>query len=171
MLHKLFGLLTAPGIILHEISHWAIAASFYLDVKEVNLFDFETLSGHVIYELPRAYWKRVTIAFAPFFVNTTFAIYLLAIHLPGRQVFNYLSIYFGVVFLLRALPSGTDADTLIPNSTLGYLHPLFLITSPLILITKLVSILPPITIRSVYTAAIIAGLHYHIIPDPLGGLL
>ncbi len=147
-------LLFAPGVVVHELSHYLTCKLLRVPVSEVSLFSFGETAGYVEHTVPRSYTKRLLIALAPLVVNLALGV---AAFWAGTQlagVYAALALYLGFVVIAHSLPSSVDAKTLLPRRTLGYLYPLFLLSLPLIAVLLIANRLRPYGFRLLYTLAI-----------------
>lgn len=147
----------APGVVVHELSHYLTCRLLRVPVYEVDLFSFGTRAGYVEHAVPRSYTKRLLVALAPLVVNLSLGV---AAFWAGTQLsgwYTILALYLGFVVITHSLPSSVDAKTLLPRRRLGYLYPLFLVSAPLIVVLLVANWLRPYGFRLAYTLAI-AGL-------------
>lgn len=147
-------LLFAPGVVTHEFAHYLVCKLLRVPVYDVDLFSFGDTAGYVEHAVPRSYTKRLLVALAPLLVNLSLA---LALFWAGTQLaplYTVVALYFGFVVIAHSLPSSVDAKTLLPQRTLGYLYPLFLLALPLIVVLLVANRLRPYGFRLAYTLAI-----------------
>jgi len=85
-----------PGMIFHELSHYAACVFLGVKVRKVKLFGVE--EAFVVHDMPNA-WKSVIIALAPFLLGTFFALIFIAF---GFSLFALLN-PFGLIFIWFAL--------------------------------------------------------------------
>jgi hypothetical protein len=141
---KALFLLTSPGVIAHELAHRLTCSVLGVHVEEVKYLQLSgRQAGYVIHEVPKEYWKRISIAFSPFGFNIFVAGALVWIGLrqfPDTYL-RYGLYWLSVASVTHSLPSNEDASSLWPHSKLGYLHPLFLITLPMMAGVYLVNLL------------------------------
>lgn len=130
--HYLVPLALAPGVAVHELAHYLACLSLGVRVHEVVLFRFGDPVGYVNHDVPRAYWRRIVVTTAPLIVNTTVGVAAFWASAHVTTLWTAVVIYVGVVSLLESIPSSVDAHALFPRSRIGYLHPLFVLTLPLI---------------------------------------
>jgi hypothetical protein len=116
---RLLNLLTLPGVVLHELAHYAVAKALGLEVREV------ALTSHVVHEAPDGPVGSLAVAVAPLGVNTgvtALCLYLLVGRLPatpsllGRVEPTALTLalaYLAVVAVARATPSTQDLRTVV----------------------------------------------------------
>jgi len=111
---RLLAFLTLPGVVLHELAHYAVAKALGLEVQEL------ALTSHVAHEAPRGPVGSLAVAVAPLGLNTAVTaacLYLLVGRLPatpsllGRVEPTALTVglaYLAVVAVARATPSTQD---------------------------------------------------------------
>jgi len=150
----LLPLALAPGVVVHELAHYLACLALGVRVQEVALFRFGDPVGYVHHDVPRAYWRRIVVTMAPLVVNTSVAIASFWASARVTVSLALVAIYLGVVTLLNSIPSSIDARALLPHSRLGYLHPLFILTLPLIVILLVANRLRSHGFGIAYTAGI-----------------
>ena len=96
MLKISFHWLFFPGMIFHELSHYAACLFLGVNVRKVKLFGVN--EAFVVHDRPNA-WKSVIIALAPFLLGNFFALIFIAFGFSLLFVLNP----FGLVFLWFAL--------------------------------------------------------------------
>lgn len=149
-------LLLAPGVVVHEVSHLLACLVLGVRVQEFVPFRFGNPAGYVTHAVPRSYTKRIFISVAPLLVNTLVAI---GAFWWSTQVSLFafpFVVYLGVVVLLTSLPSAVDARSLLPHSRVGYVHPLFVLTVPVIGLLLLVNRLKRYRFDVAYTVVVSA---------------
>ena len=144
----------APGVIVHELAHYLACLVLGIQVREVVFFRFGDPVGYVDHDVPRAYWRRIVVTMAPLIVNTTVAVAAFWASARLRPTWAVVAIALGLVVLRNAIPSAIDARALWPHSRLGYLHPLFLLTIPLIGVLLLANRLRAYGFSSLYAGAV-----------------
>lgn len=144
----------APGVVVHELSHYLTCKLLRVPVYEVDLFSFGDRAGYVEHAVPRSYTKRLLVALAPLVVNLGAGV---AAFWAGTQLappYTAVALYVGFVVVAHSLPSSVDARTLFPRRTLGYLYPLFVLALPLIAVLLLANRLRPYGFRMAYTLTV-----------------
>ena len=123
-LTQLYYILTATGVILHELAHKHAAEDMGLTVTEYRLFQLGNPAGYVKHETPRTYRGMLAVSAAPFLFNTAtaFGLYLaigIAIHYRGLETLPHPQIVLllagGWVALsssLHAFPSSQDISNI-----------------------------------------------------------
>lgn len=149
----LIPLVLAPGVVIHEFAHYLVCTVLNVQVGEVVFFRFGNPAGYVEHQIPQSYTKRILISTAPLVVNTTVAIGAFWWSTQAVVVYSTLAIYVGVVVIAASLPSTVDATNLFPNTRMGYLHPLFYLTLPLIVLLLAVNRLRRYGFNVLYTVA------------------
>jgi hypothetical protein len=121
-----FAVITFPGVMMHEISHYIMCKLFKVRVHQLKLFSLRTEHfsfssdapvGWVRHEPPKEYYKTFLISIAPILFNTILAILLYVLAL---QFFNnnsllliyYFFIYLGFCCAVNAFPSNGDGEVL-----------------------------------------------------------
>ena len=169
----LLPLVLAPGVAVHELAHYLACRLLGIRVREVVLFRFGDPVGYVDHDVPRAYWRRIVVTIAPLVVNTAVAVAAFWASARVAVPLALVATYLGVVTLRNSIPSSIDARALFPHSRLGYLHPLFVLTLPLIAILLLANRLRAYGFSVAYTGAVsgVLLLSFHTDALSLSGLV
>ncbi len=126
---QLIGLLTFPGVIVHELAHQICCRICNIPVFEVKYFQFSNPCGYVIHEKCDNPWKNLLTAAGPFLVNTVLG---MIITMPAYlQLFVFGDIestvssplgllqifllWVGFSVLMHAFPSTGDARSLVAS--------------------------------------------------------
>jgi|AntDeeMetagen134_2_1112570.scaffolds.fasta_scaffold00448_14 hypothetical protein len=123
--YRLYYLITALGVIVHELSHKWLAEDRGLEILEVQYFSLEgdTL-GHVIHEHPRTYMDLFAVSVAPFIINSSIGISAFVavgvyVEMVATGAFTLLGaagivvgLWVGVSVTLHAFPSMTDLNNI-----------------------------------------------------------
>lgn len=158
-------LVFAPGVVIHEFAHYLICVLLGVPVRDVTFFRFGNPAGSVEHQVPRSYTKRILITIAPLLVNTAVAVGAFWWSTRTVPVYSLIAVYVGVTALAKSLPSSIDAKNLFPHSRLGYFHPLFLLSLPLIFLLLLMNRLRPYGFQIFYTIGVSALLLGVFIPE------
>lgn len=114
--NNIYILLTAPGIILHEISHKLFCHAFKIPVYKVNYFSLSAKdSGSVTYKKIYRLLPTFFINIGPLLINTICAILLMLI-LTKIGLSHYLNIiiyWLAICFALHAIPSIPDINNIL----------------------------------------------------------
>ncbi|WP_135666622.1 metalloprotease family protein [Halorhabdus rudnickae] len=135
----LLPIVMAPGVIVHELAHFFACVFTGVSVNKVVLFRFGSPPGYVEHDVPRSYTKRIVIAIAPLLLNLSLGTLLFAWSASADVVSGVAAMILGTIIIAASLPSEIDMESLIPYSLLGYLHPMFLISLPMIIVLYLIS--------------------------------
>lgn len=129
-----FNLLTAPGVVVHELAHALFCVLSRVKVYRVVLFRFGNPAGFVEHAEPRAFWEHMLISFGPLIVNSLAAMVLFArLVTPWLTWQNAVFIWLGIAFGVNAIPSVGDAKSLWLNAKKRvWRNPLVLIGFPII---------------------------------------
>ncbi len=123
-LSQLYYLLTAPGVVIHELAHKHTAEDLGLAIAEYRLFKFGSPAGYVKHETPRTYRGILAVSAAPFLLNTmlAFSLYLaigISIHYTSLESLSYLQIallcggfWIALSSSLHAFPSAQDISNI-----------------------------------------------------------
>ncbi|WXG45115.1 MAG: hypothetical protein WED05_00005 [Candidatus Atabeyarchaeum deiterrae] len=109
----LFMILVAPGIVLHEVSHYLMCKVVGINVERIRLLEVDkywNMGGYVITEpIEDSFFKPLFIAFAPTLVNTVLACLLIALS-PATAPFWFivLTSWLAASFVLGCRPSLRD---------------------------------------------------------------
>lgn len=125
----IFHLLTAPGIILHEIAHYLACIIVRVPVVDVTLFQLSQPAGSVTHGRPHGWVQWASIALAPLVWNLSVG--LLAIHVSlttvnGRTLPATITgislLWVGLTSLVHLLPSVGDITHLWEATTASLLR-------------------------------------------------
>jgi hypothetical protein len=113
-LSQLYYLLTAPGVVIHELAHKHTAEDLGLAVVEYRLFQFGNPAGYVNHETPRTYRGILAVSAAPFLLNTMLALCLylaigISTYYTDLATLSHLQIALMVIGLWVALSSSLHA--------------------------------------------------------------
>ncbi len=116
---KLIGLVTFPGIIVHELGHLAMCKIAGVRVHEFSLLRWQGPMGYVVHEKPDSLFHSFLITFGPFFANSLITVLLIAI----GGTLSYIFPLLGILFLwlaasvgMHAFPSFQDAKSLLAHT-------------------------------------------------------
>jgi len=101
---RLIGLLTFPGVIVHELGHLLLCKIAGVKVKGWCLFRVNKPQGFVIHEKTESVFKNFLITFGPFFVNSVLTILLALIYILVKNAFP-----FNIFFLWLAISVGAHS--------------------------------------------------------------
>jgi len=122
---------TSVGVALHELAHKWFAEERGLAIHEVVYFQLDNPVGYVRHETPTSYRALLSVALAPFLVNTAVAaaafgaadwlrrVRGFASFSPVTWVAFGLLLWLGIGCGLHAFPSRTDLATVGPRARVG----------------------------------------------------
>lgn len=154
MLYYFYTLLTAPGVVAHELGHLIFCLTAGVKVHRVKLFGFGRTAGYVVHDEPREFFQGFLISFGPFLFNSLGALFLFSLYQP--PYFSWRSILFlwlGFCLALHAIPSTGDARALfqLANRRL-FRNPLAVIGYPFVLLLVILNFLKRLRVDILYTA-------------------
>lgn len=135
---------TAPGVVIHELAHKEMVIDFGFNVRDVCLFQLDDPAGYVIHDEPKGYVPTFAISAAPFLLNTAVAYtaFTIAFGILTTQSIRSLSIEYtaGVVALIwigvaagvHAFPSSQDTKNIWRATKRQWWNPLAILGIPLI---------------------------------------
>ncbi len=162
-MYYFYSLLTAPGVVLHELGHAIFCLFSGVKIHKIRLFQFGKVAGFVEHEEPHKLYQAVLVSFGPLILNSL--VCLLAFSqirltpFDPRVLVSMKSIFLlwlGVVSGLHAIPSMGDAKTLMAiTNTRLWRNPFKALGYPFILILYLLNILKRWHIHFLYTALLV----------------
>lgn len=154
MSHFLFALVTAPGVILHELGHFIFCFLSGVKVFRVKFFSFKKHAGFVEHAEPKNFIQSLLISFGPLTVNSLVSLILFSqITPPYFSGLRAFEIWLGIASALHAFPSGGDAKTLTVLSTKQLLkNPLAVLGYPFVLIIYVLNFLKRFHLHFIYVA-------------------
>jgi hypothetical protein len=111
----LIGLLTFPGVIVHELAHQLFCRWARVAVFEVKYFQLKNPLGYVLHEQTNNPLKNVLIGVGPFFVNSLLGAFIAMPAIISVMTFesgsplDYLLMWLGISITMHAFPSIGDA--------------------------------------------------------------
>lgn len=154
MFYHLYALLTAPGVMVHELAHAFFCVFVRVKIFKICLFRFGNPAGYVNHAQPTKFWQSFLISFGPLIVNSLLTVFLFSlIQSPYFAwpviVYGWLAIAVG----LHAIPSTGDAKSLFQAANHRLWHnPLVIIAYPFILVLYILNLLKRLHIDIVYVA-------------------
>lgn len=141
-LYYFYAILTAPGVIVHELAHALFCLLSGVKIYKINLFRFQKVAGYVVHEEPKGFMSSWLISFGPLIVNSYLAMFLLAQIRPVYDWRDLLFLYLGVTIALQAIPSTGDAESLWLMANRNFWkNPLVILLYPLVLLLYLLNLL------------------------------
>lgn len=101
----LIGLITFPGVIVHELGHLVMCRLANVKVFEWCLFRLKNPMGFVVHEKPDSLFKSFLVTFGPFFINSIST----ALLIVAGGLVSYIFPFGGIFFLWLAISVGAHA--------------------------------------------------------------
>ena len=166
-----YSLLTAPGVMVHELAHAFFCLVSGVKIYKINLFRFGQVAGYVVHEEPRGFLASLLITFGPLIINSYLALYLFTFVNGPYNLASFLNWHFilflwiGIAVGLHAIPSTGDAQSLLKNANRHILrNPLKIIFYPLVLILYILNLLKRLYIDIIFVAVLFyISRHYFIL--------
>ena len=162
-MYYIYSLITAPGVVLHELGHAIFCIFSGVRIHRIKLFQFGKIAGFVEHEEPHKFYQAVLVSFGPLILNSL--VTLLAFSQITLIPFNQSSFlhpkililaWLGIVSGLHAIPSFGDAKTLLSiTNTKIWRNPFKILGFPLILLLYFLNLLKRWHIHFLYTAFLI----------------
>src|SRR3989339_738951 len=95
-LYYFYELLTAPGVMMHELGHAIFCLSAGVKVYRIRLFQFGKTAGFVEHDEPNNFFQGFLISVGPLIVNSLFALFVLA----NRRFWKNPLVIIGYPFIL-----------------------------------------------------------------------
>lgn len=156
MLYYIYALLTAPGVMVHELAHVIFCLFARVKIFKICLFRFGNPVGYVNHVQPTKFWQSFLISFGPLIVNSLLAVFLFSlVRSPylAWQVIVYL--WLAVAIGLHAIPSTGDAKSLFQATNHRFWrNPLVIIAYPFILVLYILNLLKRLHIDIVYVSVL-----------------
>ena len=141
-LYYLYALLTAPGVIVHELAHAFFCLLGGVKIYKINLFRFQKVAGFVVHEEPKDFMSSWLISFGPLIINSYLAMFFFAQVRPIYNLWDLLFMYLGVAIALQAIPSTGDAESLLLMANRNFWkNPLIILLYPLVLVLYVLNLL------------------------------
>jgi len=150
--YYLFNLLTAPGVMIHELSHAFFCVVAGVKIKKIKLFQFGNPAGYVVHEEPQKFYQSFLISFGPLIINSLLAMFLFSqFKTPYYNWQSLLYLWIGFAIGLHAIPSSGDAKSLFQSTNEKFWHnPLVIVAYPFIIILYILNLLKRLHIDIVY---------------------
>lgn len=152
-LYYFYSLLTAPGVVVHELSHALFCAFSGVKIHRIKLFRFGNPAGYVIHDEPTKFYQAFLITFGPLIINSLLALFCFAkISIPYQTLVNFLYAWIGAAVGMHAIPSTGDAKTLFTVANHRFFrNPLVIIGYPFVLLLVILNFLKLLHIDFMYT--------------------
>lgn len=153
MWQKLYALLAAPGVVVHELAHAIFCLFARVRIHQLKLFQFRRVAGFVVHEEPTKFYQAILISLGPLLLNSLLALVSFSqtriIAFPRLLLYAYL----GIVIGLHAIPSDHDAAALWQTARRRmWRNPLVLLCLPAVLGIRLLNWLKRLHIDFLYVA-------------------
>lgn len=137
-----YAILTAPGVVVHELAHALFCFLSGVKIHKINLFRFQKVAGYVVHDEPHGFFSSWLISFGPLIVNSYLAMFFFAQLQSPYSFWDLLFLYLGVVVALQAIPSTGDAESLLLMANRNFWRkPLVILLYPLVLVLYLLNLL------------------------------
>lgn len=131
----IYSILTAPGVMVHELAHAFFCWLFGLKIKKISLFRFGETAGYVIHESPQTFFPSFFIGFGPLLINSAGAIWLFSLITRPYSWLMLVYLWLGIALSLHAIPSTGDAKTMLTIANRNiWRHPSIILAYPFVLI-------------------------------------
>ena len=155
-LYYFYSLITAPGVVIHELGHIIFCLFAGVKIHKIRLFQFGSTAGYVIHDEPTKFYQAFLISFGPLIVNSLLALFCFSKIIPpylDRHVWVYG--WLGIAIGLHAIPSTGDAKSLFHTiNGRFWRNPLVMVGYPFVLILYILNFLKTLHIDFVYVAAL-----------------
>lgn len=154
MFYYIYSLSTAPGVMIHELSHALFCVLSGVKIKKIRLFQFGRIAGYVEHEEPTKFYQSVLVSFGPLIINSLLSLVCFARLIPPFNNWQpWALLWLGLAIGLHAIPSTGDAKTLlmVTNQRVKR-NPLIIIGYPFVLFLYLLNFLRRLHLDIVYVA-------------------
>lgn len=110
-------LLTAPGVVAHEMAHELFCHLTGTIVRKVRYFRFGNPAGYVVHDTPKHLGGSFLIAIGPLIFNTLLCAFLVQFGLARSHTAwqSWVLIWIGIAVGMHALPSNGDASSFLAH--------------------------------------------------------
>lgn len=152
MFYYTYSLLTAPGVVMHELSHLFFCVMARVKVWKVRLFRFGDPAGYVVHDEPRNFIQSFLITFGPLIINSSLAIFLFSQFKPPYQSWRPpVFLWLGFAVAMHAIPSTGDAKALFQAANHRFWrNPLVLLGYPFVLILYILNLFKRLRVDFVF---------------------
>jgi len=156
MLYYLYALLTAPGVIVHELGHAVFCMLGRVKIYRLCLFRWGNPAGFVVHDEPKYFYQSIFISYGPFIVNTLITLFCFSrVTPPFGRAEPWMYLWLGGAIGLHAIPSTGDAKTLLQTTNRRvWKNPLLLVGYPFILLLYILNGLKHLHIDILYVGAL-----------------
>lgn len=162
----IISILTFPGVIVHEFAHMLFCKIRGVAVLDVCFFRLGNPCGYVIHEEIKDFNTAFLVSVGPFIINSLLCIIICFPAFIPVRVFNiedkisYVLLWLGISIGMHSFPSTGDASALYQHAkqSVSALHPLAIISFPLVVIIYIANALRFFWLDYIYGVAIGLGL-------------
>lgn len=156
-LYFFYSIITAPGVMVHELSHVLFCLLAGVKIHKINLFKFGRTAGYVVHNEPKKVYQSFLISFGPLIINTFITLICFArIIPPYLNWFNLLYFWVGSALALHAIPSTGDARALFKATNRRFWkNPLAIIAYPFVLILYILNFLKKFHLDIIYLSLLL----------------
>lgn len=151
-----YNLLTAPGVMMHELSHAFFCLTAGVKIHKIKLFQFGRLAGYVVHDEPTKFYQGFLVSFGPLILNSLFTLFAFS---QFREPFYawqpWVWAWLGFAAGMHAIPSTEDAKSLFGLANRRFFrNPLVVIGYPFVLILYILNFLKRLHIDFIYVGAL-----------------
>jgi hypothetical protein len=159
-------LATFPGVIVHEAAHMLFCRLRNVAIFDVCFFRLGDPAGYVVHEPIEDFNTAFLVSVGPLFVNSLLCVVFCFPAVVPYRIFNHTDplslflIWLGVSIGMHAFPSNQDAQALLQHArpAVRRLHPLALLSFPLVLLIYVANLLRFFWFDAIYGMALGLGL-------------
>ena len=155
-MYYLYSLLTAPGVVLHELGHAIFCIFAGVKIHQIKLFRFGNPAGFVKHDEPDKFYQSLLISLGPLIVNSLVTLVCFArISSPYLTWQNLLVAWLGIAVGLHAIPSTGDTRTLVQTTNRRFWrNPLVALGYPVALALYVLNLLRRVHADAIYVAVL-----------------
>ncbi len=152
-----YSIITAPGVMVHELSHAVFCLLAGVKIHKINLFKFGRTAGYVVHDEPEKVHQSFLISFGPLLINSLLALCCFSRIVPPYFVWlNLLYFWLGGAMALHAIPSTADAKALFTATNRRFWkNPLVVIVYPFVIVLYILNFLKRFHLDIVYFALLL----------------
>jgi len=150
-LYTFYNIITAPGVMLHELGHTLFCVTAGVKIHKIKLFQFGKTAGYVVHDEPQKFFAGFLISFGPLIVNSLVVLFLFSQWGEPYGWHEWLFLWLGVAFGLHAIPSTEDAHSLFQLANRRvFKNPLVVVGYPFVLVLYVLNVLKRLHIDWLY---------------------